>query len=113
MSRFGQLRQRLRQAYAKGRESVRTARERESARRAEEAAERDRPILEPVSPTGEPAVSTTSRDDADVPRGLRIAAAWSWRIIVIGLLGWALLRVFGAVRVVIVPLLLALLLAAL
>ncbi|GAB3863077.1 AI-2E family transporter [Micromonospora andamanensis] len=109
MSRFGQLRQRLHQAYATGRESVRTAREREDARRAE----RDRLIPEPVTSTEDGAVSTTSRDDADVPRGLRIAAAWSWRLIVIGLVGWALLRVFGAIRVVIVPLLVALLLAAL
>ncbi|MBQ1052954.1 AI-2E family transporter [Micromonospora sp. C51] len=113
MSRLEQLRQRLRQAYATGRESVRAARERENARRIERAAERDRLIPEPVTPTDDAAVSTTSRDDADVPRGLRIAAAWSWRLLVIGIVGWALLRVFGAIRVVIVPLLVALLLAAL
>ncbi|MEG3633928.1 AI-2E family transporter [Micromonospora palythoicola] len=109
MSRTEQLRQRLRQAYATGRESVRTARERENARRAE----RDRFLAEPVPPTDDAAVSTASRDDADVPRGLRIAAAWSWRLIVIGIVGWGLLRVLGAIRVVIVPLLVALLLAAL
>ncbi|WBB91653.1 AI-2E family transporter [Verrucosispora sp. WMMC514] len=109
MSRTEQLRQRLRQAYATGRESVRTARERENARRAE----RDRFLAEPVPPTDDGAVSTASRDDADVPRGLRIAAAWSWRLIVIGIVGWGLLRILGAVRVVIVPLLVALLLAAL
>jgi putative heme transporter len=109
VSRLEQLRRLLRQAYATGRESVRATREREKARRAE----RDRFIVDPVTPTDDGAVSTASQDDADVPRGLRIAAAWSWRLIVIGIVGWGLLRVFGAIRVVIVPLLVALLLAAL
>jgi predicted PurR-regulated permease PerM len=58
-------------------------------------------------------VSTSSRDDADVPHGLRIAAAWSWRLIVIGIVGWALLRLIGTVRIVVIPLLIALLLSAL
>lgn len=57
--------------------------------------------------------STTSRDDAEVPHGLRIAAAWSWRLIVIGLVAWALLRIVSTVRIVIIPLAIALLLSAL
>ncbi|MEV6816427.1 AI-2E family transporter, partial [Micromonospora sp. NPDC051296] len=117
MSRSQQLRQRLRQAYEAGRESVRAARERERARRADPPEEPDRllPVREPepAGPPGEGRPSTTSRDDADVPRALRIAAAWSWRLLVIGLIGWALLRLLGAVRIVVVPLLVALLLAAL
>ncbi|WP_170147793.1 AI-2E family transporter [Micromonospora phaseoli] len=118
MNRSQRLRQRLRQAYDAGRESVYAARERERARRAERAEESERLItgpepetLGPVADGGPP--STTSRDDADVPRALRIAAAWSWRLIVIGIVGWGLLRFVGAVRIVIVPLLVALLLAAL
>jgi predicted PurR-regulated permease PerM len=57
--------------------------------------------------------STSSRDDADVPHGLRIAAAWSWRLIVIGVVAWTLIRVVGTIRIVIIPLIIALLLSAL
>jgi putative heme transporter len=57
--------------------------------------------------------STASRDDAHVPDGLRIAAAWAWRLIVIGIVAWALLRVIGKIQIVVVPLLVALLLSAL
>ncbi|MFV2101264.1 AI-2E family transporter [Micromonospora sp. LOL_024] len=118
MNRSQRLRQRLRQAYEAGRESVQAARERERARRAERAEESERRIAGPAPETFGPGgdggpPSTTSRDDADVPRALRIAAAWSWRLIVIGIVGWALLRFVGAIRIVIVPLLVALLLAAL
>ncbi|MFY1634483.1 AI-2E family transporter [Solwaraspora sp. WMMB335] len=113
------MRRRLRQAYEAGRESVRTARERERARRAANSAgSGDADGLPPESlqetpPPGDGHLSTTSRDDADVPHALRIAAAWSWRLIVIGIVGWALLRVIGNVRIVVIPLLVALLLAAL
>ena len=31
--------------------------------------------------------SVTSRDDEDVPRSLRLAAAWSWRLLVIAAAG--------------------------
>lgn len=82
--------------------------------RAAEAA--DSGFAEPVHRPGPPidgSASTASRDDSDVPRALRIAAAWSWRLIVIGVVGWALLRLLGTIRIVIVPLLVALLLAAL
>ncbi|ABP52764.1 AI-2E family transporter [Salinispora tropica] len=57
--------------------------------------------------------STTSRDDADVPHALRVGAAWSWRLLAIGIVAWALLRVMGQVRIVIIPLAIALLLSAL
>jgi len=48
-----------------------------------------------------------------VPHSLRIAAAWGWRLIVVGLVGWALLRFMGTVSVVVIPLAIALLLSAL
>ncbi|MFF5295549.1 AI-2E family transporter [Paractinoplanes globisporus] len=104
------VRDNLRRAYDSGRESVRQA-------RAEEA------VVEPdidddfePPPPEPPAVvhdSTNSRDDAEVPHSLRIAAAWSWRLIVVGLVGWALLHFFGMVSIVVVPLSIALLLSAL
>jgi predicted PurR-regulated permease PerM len=64
----------------------------------------------------EPAVvhgSTNSLDDVDVPHSLRIAAAWSWRLIVVGLVGYVGLRFIGLVSVVVIPLAIALLLTAL
>jgi predicted PurR-regulated permease PerM len=57
--------------------------------------------------------SIASRDDAEVPHSLRIAAAWSWRLIVVGVLGWALLRFISNLSVVVIPLAIALLLSAL
>ncbi|SCG53792.1 Predicted PurR-regulated permease PerM [Micromonospora inositola] len=122
MSRFERVRGRLRHAYESGRESVRV-------RRVDPADEPDDPgVASPASPGPEappaatvvgaepPAAmhnSTSSRDDADVPHALRIAAAWSWRLIVIGLVTWGLLRIVGTIRIVIIPLAVALLLSAL
>ncbi|WP_430640958.1 AI-2E family transporter [Couchioplanes caeruleus] len=103
------VRENLRRAYESGRESVRTAR-----------ADGDHPPEEPeieFEPPPPPPVdehhSTTSRDDAEVPHSLRIAAAWSWRLIVVGVVGWVLLRVISVISVVVIPLAIALLLSAL
>jgi predicted PurR-regulated permease PerM len=53
-------------------------------------------------------------DAADsVPNGLRVAAAWSWRALVVGAALYALLVLAGYVAVVVVPVIVALLLAAL
>ena len=57
--------------------------------------------------------SVTSRDDAEVPHSLRISAAWGWRLIVVGLVGWALLRLISVISIVVIPLAIALLLSAL
>ena len=72
----------------------------------------------PAAPTNSPVPaqihsSTVSRDDADVPRGLRIAAAWAWRLLVLGVVGYFLLHVVALLKHVIVPLAIALLLSAL
>ena len=122
MSRFERVRRRLRRAYESGRESVNAGRT-QDADPPEESA-----VASPVSPgpaapssatvvgVEQPAAlhtSTTSRDDADVPHALRIAAAWSWRLIVVGLVAWALLRIVGTIRIVIIPVTVALLLSAL
>ena len=48
-----------------------------------------------------------------MPHSLRIAAAWSWRLIVVGVVGWVLLRFVGIISIVVVPLAIALLLSAL
>jgi len=115
LSRFEQFRASVRRAYRSGRESVRAARDQE--RHGEQTGNELLPIAPPETPVAGldfPAhPSTASRDDADVPHALRIAAAWAWRLIVIGVVAWALLRVIGNIRIVIIPLLIALLLSAL
>jgi putative heme transporter len=113
LSRVDRVRANLRRAYEAGRESVRARREEAAARRPENGNG-----FREEEPPPEPAVvdshsSTASRDDLEVPRGLRIAAAWSWRLIVIGVLGWALIRVIGTIRIVVIPLVIAMLLSAL
>lgn len=53
------------------------------------------------------------RAETELPLGVRVAAAWSWRLIVIGVAVAALLWLIVQVRVLVVPLLVALLLTAL
>ncbi|WP_370247782.1 AI-2E family transporter [Nocardioides sp.] len=50
---------------------------------------------------------------AEVPWGLDLAAAWSWRVIVIGVAGYVVLRLLSFFSVITLPLAIALLLAAL
>ncbi|QKW16520.1 AI-2E family transporter [Verrucosispora sp. SN26_14.1] len=122
VSRFERIRSRVRRAYESGRDSVRTARNRppdvpEPAATASPS--RPGPVASPTatvvdeeSPEPGPA-STSSRDDADVPHALRIAAGWSWRLIVVGVVFWALVKVVSTISIVIIPLAVALLLSAL
>ena len=109
MSRLQRVRENLRRAYDTGRESVRSARVAPNG-----AVEPEEVDFEPPPPA--PVVdhqSTASRDDTEVPHSLRIAAAWSWRLIAVGVVGWALLRFVGVISVVVIPLAIALLLSAL
>jgi predicted PurR-regulated permease PerM len=55
----------------------------------------------------------TGGDDGTVPSSLRIAAAWSWRLVLVGGAVYLLLRVAGVLLEVFVPVLVALLLSAL
>jgi predicted PurR-regulated permease PerM len=109
LNRFQRVRDNLRRAYDSGRDSVRQA-------RAERPAPESDRYDEFYPAATDPELvhhSTSSRDDADVPQTLRIAAAWSWRLIVVGVIGWALLRFIGMVSIVVIPLAIALLLSAL
>ena len=72
------------------------------------AAGRDRSSGSLLGPDG--AVGSAERD---VPNGLRIAAAWSWRSIAVVAALYLLLRAAAYLAVVIVPVIVALLLAAL
>src|SRR4051794_34137319 len=56
---------------------------------------------------------TPQAGDASVPNGLRVAAAWSWRTVVVVAALYLLLRAAAYLTVVIVPVFVALLLAAL
>jgi predicted PurR-regulated permease PerM len=60
--------------------------------------------------TGAP--SSTSADSS-VPNGLRTAAAWAWRLIVVLVAGYVVLYLMAYIAVVVVPVIVALLLAAL
>lgn len=109
MSRLQRVRTNLRKAYDTGRESVRMA-------RSEHDPNPDDPETEFEIPPPDPPLdhrSTSSLDDAEVPHSLRIAAAWSWRLIVVGVVGWVLLRFIGIISIVVIPLAIALLLSAL
>ena len=110
MSRFQRVRRNLRKAYDSGRESVRLARVENGV----VEPEHDEVEFE-LSPPEPDMIhqSTASRDDAEVPHSLRIAAAWSWRLIVVGLVGWAMLRFINLISIVVIPLSIALLLSAL
>ncbi|GAA1647514.1 AI-2E family transporter [Catellatospora bangladeshensis] len=108
MGRLDNFKANVRRAYEASRASARARREQEERERREA----DLPLPEPAAPE-HVHQSTSSRDDADVPYGLRIGAAWAWRIIVLGIALIYLLKFLGMVSIVIVPVLIALLLTAL
>ncbi|AYF31346.1 AI-2E family transporter [Micromonospora tulbaghiae] len=120
LSRFERMRGRLRRAYESGRETARTRR---ATAEAEDAGVASPATPGPTAPpeamvvgAGSPAAlhsSTVSRDDTEVPHALRITAAWCWRLIVIGIVTWALIKIIGTISIVIIPLTVALLLSAL
>ncbi|WP_353505528.1 AI-2E family transporter [Verrucosispora sp. ts21] len=123
LSRFERLRGRLRRAYESGRDTVRAARSTPpyvpTPARVASPTEPG-PVAPPVATVvgaepPSPALhhSTSSRDDADVPHALRIAAAWSWRLIVVGVVFWALVKLVSTISIVIIPLAVAMLLSAL
>lgn len=58
-------------------------------------------------------VERASTVDDLIPRGVRIGGAWAWRIILFVGAGYLLLRLLGVLRVVVIPVVVALLLAAL
>src|SRR4051812_6522374 len=71
------------------------------------------PAPPPMTPVASVAPSVSSRDDEDVPRGLRVAAAWSWRLLIMVAAAAILLWLVGRLKDVLIPLSIALLLSAL
>ncbi len=72
------------------------------------------PIPRP-EPSGAPGTATAEGRPVQwsVPRGVRTASEWSWRVIVIGAAVYAALRLLGFLSEVVIPIVVALLLAAL
>jgi predicted PurR-regulated permease PerM len=103
------VRENLRRAYETGKESVRQAR---AEARAND--EPDEPVpAPPPRPIVVASTSVTHRDDLDVPRGLRVAGAWAWRLLLLGIVAFALLWLVGKLQALVIPLAIALLLSAL
>ncbi|MFC3993950.1 AI-2E family transporter [Actinoplanes siamensis] len=69
-------------------------------------------LAEPTTPVV--VVNQPPSSAADVlPRGVRTAGAWAWRFILFVVAGYLLLRIIGLLHVVLIPVVVALLLAAL
>jgi predicted PurR-regulated permease PerM len=71
--------------------------------------------LTPTTPAPPPELilSTPTEDiDRAVPRGLRLAASWSWRVILVALMIYGLGRIAGYLSEVVIPVAVAILLAA-
>jgi predicted PurR-regulated permease PerM len=64
----------------------------------------------PVTVT--PVIKSGPVDGVDVPHGLRFAAAWSWRLLLVVALVFVFLRLFTMFSVVLVPVIIGLLLSA-
>ncbi|MBM2618288.1 AI-2E family transporter [Actinoplanes sp. LDG1-06] len=57
-------------------------------------------------------VDAPSRDEDGLPRPVRVGAAWAWRLLLFFAVAWLLLRIIGQLRVVVIPVIVAVLLAA-
>lgn len=107
MGRLEQVRQRVGDAYATRRAAVQQAHDQgfgDGYGAASAAAAHDDGVRRP-SPVGP--------DQAELPHGLRLAAGWSWRMLVIVAAAAVVLWLVGRLRSVLIPLAIALLLAAL
>ncbi len=108
MGRFEDVRANIRRAYVATRASVQAARQPPAD---------DYDVLLPLSPPPPPPIAVeptvASRDDESVPRPLRVAAAWSWRLLIIAAAAAVVLFVVGRLKQILIPLSIALLLSAL
>ncbi len=106
MGRFNSTKTNLRRAYEAGRATVRAA----HAPELEAEPALDHP------PAQAPAIehaTTASRDDEHVSVPIRVAAAWSWRLLVIIAMAAAFLWLLGKLHQVVIPVAISLLLSAL
>src|SRR4051794_11450168 len=92
-------------------DEVRRARARLSQARPDEPPFVPDPDLGPATPVV--MVDAAPKVDDGIPRSVRVAGAWSWRIVLFVAAIYVLLRVVALLRVVVIPVAVALLLAAL
>ena len=72
------------------------------------------PTPDPVAHADTAAATTNSADlNASVPRGLQVAAAWSWRVILVVILLWGIVWMARYLSEVLIPVAVAILLTAL
>jgi predicted PurR-regulated permease PerM len=111
VGRLERLRANIRRAYEVSRDTVRAARARPELNGAPP------PLAVATSPTADdappPPPPPPPPIDETVPRSLRIAAAWSWRLIIVAAVGWGLLWIVDRFLILVAPLMIALLLAGL
>lgn len=115
MGRLERVRENVRRAYEVSRDSVRAARSKNQQPNGDPGpgpglAQAPAPALTPqveAPPPPRPSI------DEAVPVSLRIAAAWSWRMIVVGAVGYVLLYLSGRYLILVAPLMIGLLLAGL
>jgi putative heme transporter len=111
VGRLETLRANVRRAYEVSRDTVRAARARPEPNGAPQPlAVVDDPAAEDAPPPPPPPPAPF---DETVPRSLRIAAAWSWRLIVVAGVGWGLLWIVDRFLILVAPLMIALLLTGL
>lgn len=115
VSRLTELAERVRHGYEALVDALRTARiqaeDGELPELAEEAGEPREPAAGP-GPSAPGPVEPKSVNDA-VPHSLQVAAAWSWRLIVVGAIGFVLLWLAQRFMLLVAPLMIGLLLAGL
>ncbi|HEY8474537.1 MAG TPA: AI-2E family transporter [Natronosporangium sp.] len=113
MGRFEAFLANVRRAYETSRDTVRSVRSR-TAQYPNNGApplERTPNDLEDALPPPPPAPPPPI--DEAVPRSLRIAAAWSWRLIVVAAVGWGLLYLVDRFLILVAPMMIGLLLTGL
>jgi putative heme transporter len=104
VGKFDSARENLRRAYEAGRATVRAA---------HAPAPEPEPVLLSDHETPSAHASVGSQDDAEIPHAVRLAAAWSWRFIVILLFASLVLWALTKLHEVLIPFSIAMLLAAL
>ena len=110
MGRFENAWGGVRRAYEASRDTVRAARSKAAEER--NGGPPDPAEAPDVRPVDAPRPAPTPIEEA-VPRSLQIAAAWSWRLIVVALVGWGLLWIVDRYIILVAPLMIGLLLTGL
>jgi len=72
---------------------------------AERASDVGSPAGQPIakSPAGSPGVASPGQfGDSSVPATLRVLAAWSWRLLVVGVVGWFLIQLLARLQFIVI-----------